>query len=676
VEVPDLVKKLDLLLVDDHEENLIALEAALGGICDGIVKARSGRDALRELLTRDFVVILLDVNMPEMDGFETATLIRQRKRNESTPIILMTASSESEQQLARGYALGAVDCLFTPIEPEVLRAKVGTFVELARASEHSRTLADAGRAAAESRAALFETRLNTLCNRLEVGVFRATPDGMLLEANPALLRLLGSRTLDEARSATRAGGVPGRLLAWNGDGGSQPEEVFELAQPDGRSVHLSVSKTTSVGPDGARFVDGLATDITRRRAAEQEREELLARERSARNDAEFANRLKDDFLATVSHELRSPLNAIAGWAELLRSPETSAEDVTTGIEVITRNARLQTRLINDLLDMNRVVSGKVVLERQNLELQPILAGVVESFLPAAAAGGIALTSDFDPAVLPIQGDSGRIQQIVWNLLSNAIKFSRRGGHVTVALRRAGRHARFSVSDDGEGVRPEFLRVIFERFRQADPSSTRQHTGLGLGLAIVKQLVEMHGGHVSAHSAGIGKGARFDVILPVSVEPAPVEARAAKTTNGGHSAPHFQGSTRLEGVNVVVVDDVADARELVRLALERNAARVRTAASVVEAMAILSDETPDVIVSDIAMPEIDGYEFIARVRALGADRGALPAVAVTAYARTEDRERALAAGFDECLVKPIDPSQLVDVVATLRQRRTPGGHESG
>jgi PAS domain S-box-containing protein len=661
-------RRFNILLVDDRPENLVALEAALAGVGENVVRATSGQEALRLLLKQEFEVILLDVNMPGMSGFDTAELIRQRQRTAHTPIIFVTAAMSSETHLARGYALGAVDYLFTPVEPEILRAKVATFIDLARKAELQRTRAEEERIAAETRAAVLESRLLSLFNRLDVGIFRATLDGRLVDANPALLRLLGFPTLEEAREEGRWREHGVHPAAFLGSAGGEPrEEAFELHPPDGRPLHVSVTKTWSLAPGGARHVEGLVTDISKRRAAEEERERLLASERTARDDAERANRVKDDFLATLSHELRTPLNAILGWAELLRQSPHDAQERQLGLDVITRNARMQTRLINDLLDMSRITSGKVFLDLQSVALAPVIDGVIESFQPQIEAKGLRVGAVLDPACEAVEGDPARLQQIVWNLLSNAIKFSRKSGFVQVALSSGGGLARFTVIDDGDGIDSGFLPQVFHRFQQADASSTRRHGGLGLGLAIVKHLVEMHGGTVSAASEGIGKGARFEVVLPTAGAGAAVAgnaAPAAPATRSADAAP-----PRLDGVRVLVVDDAEDARGLLRAALERHAASVTTVESAPLALEAIARELPDVLVSDIGMPQFDGYQLIERVRALPPGRGGrLPAAAITSFVRAEDRLRALEAGYDEFMVKPVEPRQLVQVVAKLAQTR--------
>jgi signal transduction histidine kinase/ActR/RegA family two-component response regulator len=395
---------------------------------------------------------------------------------------------------------------------------------------------------------------------------------------------------------------------------------------------------------------------------------------AAREEAERAGRMKDEFLATLSHELRTPLNAILGWAQVLRQACDDKEEVATGMEVIERNARLQAQLIEDLLDMSRIISGKIRLDLQPVDPAAVVDAALETVRPAADAKSILLERVISPGKPggTLRGDAGRLQQVLWNLIANAVKFTPEGGTVTVVLRREPHAVEFTVTDTGEGIDPEFLPHLFERFRQADASPGRKHGGLGLGLAIVKQLVELHGGTVRADSEGAGRGSTFIVRLPAaaphhaSQEPAP-----SRTT-----APAARGVLPdLAGVSVLVVDDDADARLLVKRLLGQFNAAVTTAGSAQEALDLLSRQRPDVLVSDIAMPGMDGYELMRRLHASANGNGAtVAAAALTAFARAEDRDRALAAGFRAHISKPVEPSELVSVVAALAGR-APAGNGS-
>jgi PAS domain S-box-containing protein len=434
-------------------------------------------------------------------------------------------------------------------------------------------------------------------------------------------------------------------------------------------VELSITRLPSQGPPA---FTGYVRDIGEQRRVEEERAILLSAEQAARMDAERASRTKDEFLATLSHELRTPLNAILGWATILKggNSQLDADDLRQGLETIERNARVQTQIIEDLLDMSRIISGKVRLDVQRLSMEPVLRAAVETVTPAADAKGIRIQTVLDPLAGPVSGDPNRLQQVFWNLLTNAIKFTPKGGRVQVVLERVNSHLEVSITDTGEGIRPEFLPHVFDRFRQADPSTTRRHGGLGLGLSIVKQLIELHGGTVRAKSAGAGQGSTFTVSLPLTVVHPEYDADAMRRhpRAGATAATPDEMCVKIEGLKVLVVDDEPDARTLLRRLLEDCGAVVTTAASAKEALEHLAVERPDVLVSDIGMPGEDGYSLIRRVRALETEgSGNIPAVALTAYARSEDRTRSILAGFQMHVAKPVEPTELVAVVASLAGR---------
>jgi signal transduction histidine kinase/ActR/RegA family two-component response regulator len=413
-------------------------------------------------------------------------------------------------------------------------------------------------------------------------------------------------------------------------------------------------------------------DITEHRRAEQaarqaaeERRQLLESEQFARGEAERANAMKDEFLATVSHELRTPLNAILGWSHLLRTGAMTAAQNQQGLEVIERNARAQIQLIEDLLDMSRIISGKMRLDIQSVDPAAFIEAAIETVKPAAEAKGIRLSPLLDPGAGPVNGDPGRLQQVVWNLLSNAIKFTARDGRIQVVLERVNSHVEIAVADTGVGIKPEFLPHVFDRFRQEKGARTRSATGLGLGLSIVKHLVELHGGSVRAVSAGEGQGATFTVCLPLTVVQRE-GGRGQRLHPRGRSAasPLFRPPD-LSGIKVLVVDDQPDARDMVKRVLEDCEADVATVGSAAEALRAVEDARPDVLVSDIGMPDVDGYELLRRIRALGPSPGGhLPAIALTAFARSEDRTRALRAGFLAHVAKPVEPAELLATVASV------------
>src|SRR6266851_316705 len=411
-----------------------------------------------------------------------------------------------------------------------------------------------------------------------------------------------------------------------------------------------------------RHVEELSGYVAELRRLEEARNQLLLGEQRARSEAEAANRVKDEFLATLSHELRTPLTSMLGWAGLLRGTPIDGAMLDKGLEAIERNARVQTQLIDDLLDVSRIVSGKLHLDVRPVELSSVIEAAINVVRPAADAKSIRLSSMYEPAIGAISADSARLQQVLWNLLSNAVKFTPEGGSIEVRLERVNGHARLTVSDTGQGISPEFLPRVFDRFRQADSSSTRDYRGLGLGLAIVRHLVELHGGTVQAESNGAGQGSSFSVTFPIltgRIEP----ALPQNTERRRYGAP------KLNGLRVLIVDDEADALQIISTVIAQTGAEVKTCESAHEALQMLEEWRPDVLMSDIGMPGEDGYSLINKVRSLPAERGGqTPAAAFTAYARDEDRNRALAAGYQMHLAKPVSSGQLVAMIARLAGRR--------
>jgi PAS domain S-box-containing protein len=443
--------------------------------------------------------------------------------------------------------------------------------------------------------------------------------------------------------------------------------------PDG-TVHWVLARgRTNLGPDGTpNQLIGVTLDITERRSMEEQRAILLEAERAARGEAERAGQMKDEFLATLSHELRTPLNAVLGWAQLLQMPSVDAKEMAEGVTIIERNARAQAQIIEDLLDMSRIISGKVRLEVQSLDLASVVQAALETVQPAAYAKEIRVRALLDSEAGPITGDPNRLQQVFWNLLSNAVKFTPKGGRVQVELKRVDSHLEVSVTDNGEGIEPAFLPHVFDRFRQADATTSRAHGGLGLGLAIVRQLVELHGGTISVRSAGRNSGSSFVVALPMMVVHASREPKIERRHTTATASPTMvHQPTRMAGIKVVIVDDEPDARSLLRRLLEDCDAEVHTAETAEEAINLVQAQRPHVLISDIGMPGEDGYGLIRRVRALSAETGGhTPAVALTAYARAEDRVTAIVAGFQHHLSKPVEPNELIAIVASLAGRPAP------
>jgi PAS domain S-box-containing protein len=520
-----------------------------------------------------------------------------------------------------------------------------------------------------------ESHLAAIVASSNDAIISKTLDGVITSWNHAAERMFGY-TSDEAVGRSIALIIPperqdeertilGRIRA--GD----RIEHFETVRVtrDGRRIDVSLTVSPVRDNEGAIVgASKVARDITEQKRAAAERERLLESERAARATAEEASRLKDEFLATVSHELRTPLNSILGWATMLRNGTLPEEKARYAAEIVERNARTQAQLIEDLLDVSSIITGKLRLNVRPIMPAEVIDSALDSVRPMADAKEIRLQAVLDRGAGPISGDAGRLQQVMWNLLSNAIRFTPKQGRVQVRLERINSHLEIAVSDTGMGISAEFLPFVFDRFRQADGSTSRHAGGLGLGLAIVRHILELHGGSVVADSAGEDRGATFTVRLPLmAVHPSSVEEVREHPTQEPARRPgtSIEQVPRLDGARILVVDDEPNTRALLREVLEMRGAEVRDAGSCREGLDRLAEWRPELIISDIGMPGADGYEFIARVREREKAEGRrIPAIALTAYARSQDRMRALLAGYQVHMAKPIDPAELVVVSASL------------
>jgi PAS domain S-box-containing protein len=550
---------------------------------------------------------------------------------------------------------------FSPVDIILGRIIAGHVAFAVERQRREEVLRDRGRDVA----GLFETRrrLAAIVDSSDDAIISKNPDGIIQTWNISAERLFGYRAEEViGRSISilippdclhEEAEILGRIR--RGERVDHYETVRRRS--DGRQIDVSLTVSPILDAGGAVVgASKIARDITEWKRVQKEREQLLAGEQQARAEAEAANHAKDEFLATLSHELRTPLSAILGWAQVLRGARDQPGMVERALETITRNAKQQARLIEDLLDLSSIMGGRLRLNLQPVDLVGVVAAALETIGPAAEAKQVDIRTDFAPSVGLVQGDPERLQQVFWNLLSNAVKFTPRQGHIEVRLQRRGSRAVVVVSDTGIGIRQDMLPVIFERFRQADSSITRAHGGVGLGLAIVQQVVEMHGGTVEASSPGEGHGSTFTILLPVAaLQEAQVDAaRAARETVGCH------------GIHTLLVDDEADGREILSVFLEHCGAQVTAVGSAREALAAIERRRPDVLVSDLAMPQVDGYELIRRVRALP-DGAGIPAIALTAHATADARVKAFRAGFDTYMTKPVDPTELVAVIVELVQR---------
>jgi len=645
-----------VLIVDDNPATLYSTSRFLRSAGFAVTEAATGEEALNRA-EEGVDVVILDVNLPDIDGFEVCRRLRSGEKTARATIIHLSATFAADMDKVHGLDAGADGYLTHPVEPPVLIATVNAFLRARQAEEEMRRSEEKFRA-------IFNQALN--------GIILISQELVYVEVNPAMAKMLGRRreeVVGRHMSAFLPCNSESQMHAVARD--LQTEGCWQGSLPhlhaNGNVVELEWKISTHTTP-GMRL--GIVNDITERRAFDAEREQLLLNERAARADAERANQLKDEFLATLSHELRTPLNAIVGWAQILKSTEAKPEDYREGIEAIERNAKAQTELISDLLDVSRIISGKMRLELQPVDPVSLIRSAVEGFSATAIAKGIVVDQDLDPRVGTIRADPGRLQQVIWNLGHNAVKFTPAGGEITVRMRRIENELEITVSDTGQGINPAFLPHIFERFRQEDGTTRRNHGGLGLGLAIVKHLVEMHGGRINAASEGEGKGAAFTVYLPLSgpsasaQEPDAILDRTPRASKEHHR-------TLLEGTRVLIVDDDPDARTLIHRVLKRYGAKVTEAETVDEALNLLTEARPGVLISDIGMPKRDGYDLIQAVRSRGYSANALPAIALTAFARPEDQKHSLVAGFQKHLAKPVDTHALIEAVAVLVGESRPG-----
>ncbi|MBD2043862.1 response regulator [Microcoleus sp. FACHB-672] len=771
-----------ILHVDDNETNRYVVNRMLRKAGFEVQEAATGEIALESVAHQPPDLIILDVQLPGINGFEVCHRLKANPATSSIPVLHLSASFVESKDKALGLDTGADGYLAQPVEPIELLATIKALLRIREAEESALALAK---------------EWQTTFNAMSDGVCLLDRLGRILRCNSAMTNLLKkpfgkiegcfyqelmqeilgcvevapltrvqetrSRENEELKCGERwfsvttdpvfnEGGIftgavyivaditerkwasealraseerfrlllenvkdyaiffldtKGLVIRWSlgaerilgyqeaemlGQSASiiyTPEDLeckadkqeLEIAVIEGRSEN----ERWHLRKDGTRFwASGIVTplqdeigqlrgfskimrDFTERKQAEDERNQLLVSEQEARAAAESANRMKDEFLATLSHELRSPLNAMLGWLRLLNTRKFDEATTARAMETIERSARSQAQLVEDLLDVSRIIQGKLSLNVRSVELALVVEAALDTVRPAADAKGIRLQSILDPAAGPVAGDSNRLQQIIWNLLSNAIKFTPKGGSVQVRLERINSHVEITVIDTGVGISPDFVPYVFDRFRQADSSITRTYSGLGLGLAIVRHLVELHGGTVRADSQGEGQGAAFIVTLPLM--PVLIETREVEgiPSRAGKKVP-FDNLPSLEGLQLLVVDDEADSRVFLTTVLEQCGASVRAVASSDSAIEAIKFLKPDVLLSDIGMPEEDGYTFIRKVRALSPDQGGkIPAVALTAYARAEDRMRAIAAGFQMHIPKPVEPAELATVVASLAGR---------
>jgi signal transduction histidine kinase/DNA-binding response OmpR family regulator len=686
---PTAEDRVNILIVDDLPEKLMIFEAVLEDLNQNLVCVRSGTEALREVLAREFAVILLDVNMPDIDGLETAALIRRYKRSAHTPIIFVTAYAD-EIQTSRGYSLGAVDYILSPVVPDVLRSKVRVFVELAVLQRRIARQADERVALAASAAALQvaeeSTRrsacLSDLSHALSgvldprIGMHellaRAVPDlapcgtvvlvddqgrpQHLLQRGPGqagdVAELLEEQLTDEQRSLLQR-------VAQSDSGVSGPLRAAEAvpawsAYPlrDGDRLLGTLMLHGPLTPLGMAVIDEIALRAATAFAAARLHQNLqaeIAERRQAEARLEEQGRRKDEFLAMLSHELRNPLAPIRNAVEVIRRLAPHDAKLMWATDITDRQVRQLTRLVDELLDVARISQGKIVLKPEQVDLGGLLAECIEAQRPTMSARRQMLHPALPPGPLCVQGDAARLQQVISNLLSNAVKYTPEGGSLYVGAWVEAGQAVVSVRDNGIGIEPELLPRVFDLFEQGKRSLDRSQGGLGVGLTLVQRLVRLHGGRVEARSPGPGQGSEFRVYLPWQAQAMPPVQAA------GSSAP-----AGAAGHRILVVDDNADVAETTAAMLEMSGHQVMTAPDGLHAMACVEQFEPEIVLLDIGLPEMDGYEVASRLRQLPKARRAW-LVAVTGYGQPADRQRGREAGFDEHLLKPVDPKALGDMI---------------
>jgi PAS domain S-box-containing protein len=635
---------IKILAVDDNAAALYATTRVLRSAGYEVIEASTGAAALTAADRADLVV--LDINLPDMDGFEVCRRLRARPQTAQLPVLHLSATFTNTKDFELGLEAGADSYLTRPVEAPVLLATVRTLL-FARHADLIRRGLDA--------------KLRTIFKVAPVAIAMMDQHLKYDSVNPAFCELTGYAAEQLMGSAVET--VFARAMqifdSVPAKEGPYREEV-DLIRQDGSTVRVEVRLAAESVTDARILV---MTDISNRVIAEREREKLLASERAARADAERSNRLKEEFLATLSHELRNPLNAILGWAHILGRTEGLPATASKAIGAIERNSRLQAQMIADLLDYAGITFGKMRLTGSTIDPLPIVREALEVVSASAHARRISIITAFEAQGATIEADPARLHQIALNLLTNATKFSKEGGTIEVSTRRTANDFYLAVRDFGKGIKQSFLPHVFERFSQEDSSSTRSHGGLGLGLAIVKQLVELHNGSIEVASEGEGYGATFTVRLPLT----------DKLVLPGASASQTMRSLDLSGVVALIVEDDRDAREFTMRVLTDAGARVFEVSDANSALSIVKDVGANFLVSDIGMAGTDGYELIRSLRAAGLGADVLPAIALTAFARTEDRADALTAGFQEHMVKPIDAPTLISRIASLRsQNRSKAG----
>lgn len=661
--------RVTILHVDDNEANRYVVARILQNAGFSVVEAATGATGLEAITDHQPALVILDVRLPDLGGFEVCRQIKTNPETASIPVLHLSASFIKSRDKAEGLDSGADAYLAQPVDPIELLATVRSLLRIRRAEEAALSLAQ---------------EWQITFNSINDGVCLVDQDGKFIRCNRAMSQLFCKPTHEILGCAHH------ELLNAElgiGDGtcfrraqATHQRQVEEI-QAQGRWFTKTIDPVLDQQGTFTGSVFILA-DITNRKQSEallqnqnDRLNQLMLSLQQQTEEAQQANRIKDEFLAVLSHELRSPLNPILGWTKILQTSSQDKARTQYALETIERNAKLQAQLIEDLLDVSRILQGKLSLNTDQIDLAFTVKAALETVTLAAEAKSIQIQAVLEPNVGPVLGDSNRLQQVVWNLLTNAVKFTPKNGRVEVRLKKSEcsnsaserldltqnsqTYAQITVTDTGRGISPDFLPYVFDYFRQADSTTTRKFGGLGLGLAIVHQLVELHGGTIQASSPGEGQGAIFTVSLPLIT-----------ATKLNQNQTLFQGSlaTNLSELQILVVDDDRDSRELVAFLLRQQGAIVTEAESAREALNYLKQTEFNLLVSDIGMPDLDGYALIRQIRSRSINQNsAIPAIALTAYAGEIDQKQALAVGFQQHLTKPIEPEMLVQMVQTLVEK---------
>jgi PAS domain S-box-containing protein len=687
-------EKVNILMVDDHPENLLALDAILSDLGQNLVKAHSGKEALRELLSYEFAVILMDVHMPEMDGFETAALIRHREKLQHTPIIFLTAMDKNDSSVFKGYSVGAVDYIFKPFNPDILRAKVNVFIDLFRKTREVKRQADLLRDI-NRELGMTNKAIGGLYNQLESkntelrterdfinAIFQtAGTTVVVLDSKGIIQRFNHTAEEQSGYSADEVIGQPlwqvvhadgrpseERLAKINASIGSISEEE-EWKKKDGTPTQMATTYTALRDSSGdVAYIITTALDITERKRSEEkirrmnEELEQRVRERTAqlqntnaelsraKESAEQANKAKDQFLAVLSHELRTPLTPVLSIVQVLEEEESLPAEMQTWVKTIRRNIELEARLIDDLLDITRIANGKIQLNLESVDVHGLVDCVVDICKEDIKNKQINFVIHKDASHSRVKGDSARLQQVLWNLLKNAVKFTPSKGTIEMATENdEDDNLIIEVRDSGIGIQPEMLAKIFNAFEQGDKDITRQFGGLGLGLAITKAMVEAHGGQIVVNSDGKDKGASFKVVL-----------HALEGTQKKRPRPRSTGNGTRSNARILLVEDNFDTSKVMKVLLERRGFVVEIANSVAEAIEAAKLTAFDLVISDIGLPDGSGLDIIKALNAIRPVRG----IALSGLGMEDDIRNSIDAGFDVHLVKPVNFEQLHEAVTKL------------